>query len=48
MPLQYPKRTKDLPKLDIDSEDEINTPCKAVPNSRSSQKYTCYEICSSI
>uniref|UniRef100_A0A1B0A8N3 Protein kinase domain-containing protein n=1 Tax=Glossina pallidipes TaxID=7398 RepID=A0A1B0A8N3_GLOPL len=37
MPLQYPKRTKDLPKLDIDSEDEINTPCKAVPNSRSSQ-----------
>ncbi|XP_037896148.1 dual specificity protein kinase TTK [Glossina fuscipes] len=39
MPLQYPKRTKDLPKLDIDSEDENNTPtpCKAVPNSRSSQ-----------
>uniref|UniRef100_A0A1A9W8B7 Protein kinase domain-containing protein n=1 Tax=Glossina brevipalpis TaxID=37001 RepID=A0A1A9W8B7_9MUSC len=24
-----PKRTKDLPKLDIDSEDEVNTPCKA-------------------
>lgn len=28
MSLKYPRRIKDLPQLDLDSEDEFNTPIK--------------------
>lgn len=32
MSFHFPRRVKDLPKLELDSEDEINTPCKAKNN----------------
>lgn len=28
MSFHFPRRVKDLPKLELDSEDEFNTPCK--------------------
>lgn len=32
MSFHFPRRVKDLPKLELESEDEINTPCKAKNN----------------
>ncbi|XP_075145880.1 dual specificity protein kinase monopolar spindle 1 [Haematobia irritans] len=32
MSFHYPRRVKDLPKLELDSEDEFNTPLKTKPN----------------
>ncbi|TMW53107.1 hypothetical protein DOY81_001835 [Sarcophaga bullata] len=32
MSFHFPRRVKDLPKLELESEDEVNTPCKAKNN----------------
>ncbi|KAM7364573.1 dual specificity protein kinase monopolar spindle 1 isoform 2-T2 [Cochliomyia hominivorax] len=40
MSFHFPRRVKDLPKLELDSEDEFNTPCKE-KNDRLLQQKSC-------
>ncbi|KNC28152.1 hypothetical protein FF38_04364 [Lucilia cuprina] len=38
MSFHFPRRVKDLPKLELDSEDEFNTPCKKKITNEDAQK----------
>lgn len=38
MSFHYPRRVKDLPRLELDSEDEFNTPLKAKTNPEKSEQ----------